>query len=118
MQRVSLVLSEFGMRKIVGSSQPVIYGFQVFQEEADELYHVLEKNNSGEVVDKEDGYSYAFPNIGIGVYRESIPSNVVELIQELQKTGIDITDHPNIKEEQLKAMHWATISVVPLNYPG
>lgn len=53
----------------------MIYGFQVFQEEADELYHVLEKNNSGEVVDMEDGYSYAFPNIGMAMFSPYLYNN-------------------------------------------
>lgn len=102
---------------IMGNIQPVIFGVQAFQAEADDLFRVLEKRNSGEIVDVEGGYSYTFPGIGIGVYREEIPDNLPEFIREVQEAGEDISDNPNIKEVQLKALHWATIAVTPSEYP-
>lgn len=101
---------------IMGNVQPIIFGVQAFQIDADDLYHILEERNSGEIIDVEGGYSYAFPSIGIGVYREQIPGNLPEFIREVQEAGENITDNPNIQEEQLKALHWATISVTPSEY--
>lgn len=103
---------------ITGIIQPVIFGVQAFQVDADVLYQVLKEKNAGEIVDTENGYSYAFPNIGIGVYREQIPDNLpaYTYIREAQEAGEDITDNPNIQEEQLKAWHWATIGVASKNY--
>lgn len=102
---------------IMGNIQPIIFGIQAFQEDADDVFHILKDKNSGEIVDTENGYSYAFPNIGIGVYREQIPDNLPEFIREVQEAGEDILDNPNIKEVQLKAMHWTTIAVTRSNYP-
>lgn len=99
-----------------GDIQPTIYGIQAFQVSADELYHTLENHNSSDIIDNENGYSFAFPNIGIGIYRESTPNDVIDLITEMKELGIDVTENPNIEEEQLKASHWATISLASSNY--
>lgn len=99
-----------------GNIQPIIYGVKAFQVSADHLYNVLESNNSGDLVDCENGYSFAFPNIGIGIYRESTPNDVTDLINEMQETGMDTKENPNVAEEQLKASHWATISVAAADY--
>lgn len=99
-----------------GKIQPVIYGIQAFQADADELYRVLEKHASGNIIDDENGYSFAFPNIGIGVYRESTPADVISLTCELKESGVNIAGDPDIEEEQLKASHWATISVATSEY--
>ncbi len=115
-----LELIEF-LGEMAGSIQPVIFGVQAFQAEADELCHRLEEHNSGEVVDDEDGYSYAYPNIGIGVWRRSTPGAVVEFIKDLQEemqdSDVDLTNHPDVIEERLLAAHWASIAVAASNYP-
>ncbi len=99
-----------------GKIQPVIYGIQAFQADADELYRVLEEHASGNIIDDENGYSFTFPNIGIGVYRESTPADVISLTCELKESGVNIADDPDIEEEQLKASHRATISVATSEY--
>lgn len=99
-----------------GEIQPIIYGIQAFQVSADDLYRILENHSSNIIIDDENGYSFAFPSIGIGIYRESIPQNVTDLINEMKELGINITGNPNIEEEQLKASHWATISLASSKY--
>lgn len=99
-----------------GNVQPVIYGVKAFQVSADELYNILENHNSGNLIDCENGYSYAFPNIGIGIFRESTPNDVADVIKELQELGIDTTENPDVAEEQLKASYWATISLASPDY--
>lgn len=99
-----------------GDIQPVIYGVKAFQVSADELYNILEEHNSGNLIDCENGYSFAFPNIGIGIFRESTPDDVTDMVKEMQELGIDTTDNPNVAEEQLKASYWATISLASANY--
>lgn len=99
-----------------GNIQPIIYGIQAFQVNADELYRILADHNTGNIMDNEHGYSFAFPNIGIGIYRESIPGNVSDLISELEKLGINVAGNSDVKEEQLKSSHWATISLASSNY--
>lgn len=99
-----------------GIIQPVIYGVEAFQVSADELHNVLKAHNFGDLIDCENGYSFAFPNIGIGIYRESTPNDVADMINEMQELGIDTNENPNVAEEQLKATHWATISVASADY--
>ena len=67
-------------------------------------------------MDNEHGYSFAFPNIEIGIYRESVPGNVSDLISELEKLGINAAGNSDVKEERLKSSHWATISLASSNY--
>lgn len=99
-----------------GNIQPVIYGIQAFQVNADELYRVLTDHNTGNIIDNEQGYSFAFPDIGIGIYRESIPGNVGDFIRELKELGVNVDGNFDVKEEQLKSSHWATISLASSNY--
>ena len=115
-----LVFIEF-LGGMPGRIQPVIFGVPAFQAEADELYHILEEQNSGEIIDDEDGYSYAFPNIGVVVWRRSTPSAVVEFIKDLQEemqdSDVNLINHPDVIEERLLAAHWASIAVAASNYP-
>ena len=55
---------------IEGSLRPVIYGISAFDTLADDLITCLKQKNNGEVDDSEQGYSYSFLNISVGVYRE------------------------------------------------
>ncbi len=59
-----------------GALQPTIYGVTAFGTDADGLYKLLAEKNGGDINDSENGYSYAFLNISVGVYRESIPSDI------------------------------------------
>ena len=94
---------------IDGEIHPNIYGVSGFDIFADELLEVLEKNNNGEVDDSEQGYSYAFVNISVGIYREITPDDVTEMIEEMKSEGILIDDNEDIKEEIRRANHWMTI---------
>ena len=96
---------------IDGSLHPVIYGVSAFDTLADELTNLLRQKNDGEINDLEKGYSLAFLNISVGVYRERIPSDVIKMIEEMQSDGIPTEDDEDIAEEMRKANHWATIGV-------
>jgi len=98
-----------------GSLQPEIYGVPVFSVQADELVDLLRQQNGGTVLDNENGYSYAFPNIGIGVYRESIPADIAEMVQEAKDEGRSLNDE-EYQEELSKAIHWATIGLGEKDY--
>lgn len=99
-----------------GNVQPVIYETKAFLILADELYSILKDRNSGNLIDREGGYSIAFPNIGIGIFRESTPNDVVDLISEMKALGIDTSDNPDVEEQQMKASYWATISLASADY--
>ena len=96
---------------IDGSVHPVIYGVSAFDALADELANLLRQKNDGEIDDSEQGYSLAFLNISVGVYRERRPSDVMEMIEEMRADGIPTENNEDVAEEMRKANHWATIGV-------
>lgn len=91
-----------------GQLKPVLYGTSVFDTDATELVKVLKMNNSDEVCDTEKGYSYQFPNISVGVYREAIPEEITEMIEEATRFGNPLSID-EIQNEMRRANHWATI---------
>lgn len=100
-----------------GALQPTIYGVPVFKTGADELYALLAEKNGGEIVDSENGYSYAFLNISVGVYRESIPEKVEEMIAEAESEGFPMSEE-DIAMEWKKAEFWATVGIGRAGYYG
>lgn len=101
---------------IDGEIQPIIYGTLAFKILADELYMLLSHKNMGEIDDSENGYSYAFKNISVGIYRESIPSSINEMIEEMKNEGIDTENNENIEIEKKKALNWCTLGIGCINY--
>ena len=101
---------------IDGSLRPVIYGVSAFDIHADELSDLLRQKNDGEIDDSEQGYSFAFLNISVGVYRDRRPADVVEMIEEMKADGIPTEGNADIAEEMRKADHWATIGVGVAGY--
>ncbi len=93
-----------------GKIQPTIYGKYVFKTKADDLYNILCQNNHGDIDDNENGYSYGFLNICIGVYRSSIPENVQEMIAEAEENG-EPMNAEEIEYEMKQANYWATIGI-------
>lgn len=100
---------------IDGELQPVIYGVLAFQTDADKLYEILAKENNGVIDDSEDGYSYGFCKISVGVYRESTPESVQEMIDDAKENG-ETLDEEYIAEETRRASHWDTIGIGVKNY--
>ena len=94
-----------------GMLRPSIDGVSVFDTPADELAALLKEKNNGQIHDVEAGYSYAYLNISIGVYRETTPADVMEMIEEMKADGICVENNEAVQEEQRKANHWATIGV-------
>ena len=101
---------------IDGSVHPVIYGISAFDTLADELDSLLRQKNDGEINDLEQGYSFAYLNISVGVYRERRPSDVMEMIEEMKADGIPTEDNEDVAAEMRKADHWATIGVGVAGY--
>lgn len=100
---------------IDGELQPAIYGVPAFQTDADKLYEILAKENNGMIDDSEDGYSYGFCEISVGVYRESTPESVQEMIDDAKEDGEPL-DEDEIAEETRRASHWDTIGIGVKNY--
>ncbi len=100
---------------IDGLLKPVIYGISAFDTDADELYAILKQQNHGEIDDSECGYSYAFLNISVGVYRESTPEDVSEMIAEAKRDDCPLSDE-EIADEMKRAHRWATLGIGTAGY--
>ena len=94
-----------------GRLQPTIYGLPAFQTGAGELIEELTRRNNGPVDDREQGYSYAFLNISVGVYRSILPKDVRELIAEMEADGIPTLNNPDLELDKRRAEHWETIGI-------
>lgn len=93
-----------------GALKPTIYGISAFETQANDLFDALKKQNNGIIRDSENGYSYQFENISVGVYREAVPKEVEEMIEEAASFGNPLPDD-EIRYEMKRANHWATIGV-------
>ena len=98
-----------------GKLKPTVYGVSAFDVDAAELVDVLKANNNGEICDNENGYSYQFSNISIGLYREAIPNEIAEMIEEAKRFGNPMSDD-EIRYEMKRANHWATIGIGVTGY--
>ncbi|MDE6231744.1 MAG: hypothetical protein K2M60_00140 [Lachnospiraceae bacterium] len=101
---------------IDGYLHPQIYGVSAFDTYAEELVKILTQKNNGKVDDSEQGYSFAFLNISVGVYRETRPSDVEEMIEEMKANGISTDNNEDVENEMRKANHWATIGIGVAGY--
>lgn len=100
---------------IDGELHPMIYGVPAFETTADELTELLTEKNDGEIDDSENGYSYGFLNISVGVYRARIPDDIEDMIEDAEEEGETI-DEEDLEDERRKAEHWATIGIGVKDY--
>lgn len=98
-----------------GVLKPAIYGVSAFETQANDLFEVLKEQNNGVIGDTENGYSYQFQNISVGVYREAVPEGIKEMIEEAASFGEPMSDN-EIEYEMKRANHWATIGVGVVGY--
>lgn len=68
----------------LGGDIALIYGISAFDAEPYMLRKILSEKNSGEIDDSEHGYSYAFLEISVGIYRAMTPKDCAELLSEAQ----------------------------------
>lgn len=93
-----------------GMLKPVIYGASAFETQADDLLEILKEQNNGTICDTENGYSYEFWSISVGIYREAVPEEVEEMIEEAASSGNPMSDD-EIQYEMKRADYWATIGI-------
>ena len=98
-----------------GKMKPTIYGVSAFETQANDLFDVLKKQNNGVIRDSENGYSYQFENISVGVYREAVPKEIEEMIEEAASFGNPMSDD-EMQYEMKRANHWATIGIGVTGY--
>lgn len=96
------------MGGVDGKLKPTVYGVSAFDVHANELVDLLRTNNGGEICDDENGYSYQFAHISVGIYREALPDEITEMIEEAKNDGNPMSDD-EIAYEIKRANYWATI---------
>lgn len=109
-----LELIEF-LGGIDGALRPTLDGLSVFEADADALAALLRERSGGAVIDAERGYSYQFPPLGIGVYREAIPEEVAAMLEEAARDGAPMSPE-DIACERRRAEHWATLALAGADY--
>ena len=99
-----------------GSLRPTLYGISIFDAHAYEVTALLSQKNAGEINDTEHGYSYAYKKISVGIYRETRPEDVAEMIEEMKSLGIEVEGNEDVSVETTKANHWATVGFGIVGY--
>lgn len=89
-----------------GALQPVLWGLEVFRAPPEAVLGLLREKNGPNFVDAERGYCYTFRNLNVGLYRESVPENVQELIAEAEAGGHPLSEADI--EHETRRTHWAT----------
>ncbi|MGM0126400.1 hypothetical protein IGI37_003829 [Enterococcus sp. AZ194] len=99
-----------------GKLKPFIDGYSVYETAADELFERLKEKNNGEILDDELGYSYSFLEISIGIYRRTLPSDIDQMIDELNAEGLPTENVEWLEQDKLRANYWETIGMGVKNY--
>lgn len=84
-----------------GALRPRLYGADVFETDAEELCALLREKNGGTVIDNENGYSYAFTAISVGMYREVTPADIADMEDGLSAEELAF--------EKQRAFRWAAL---------
>ena len=92
-----------------------IYGEDVMKVGADRILHILTEKNHGKM-ENENGYSYTFFNLSVGVYREITPDDYKELIEEMKANGDPVEGNHDVEADLWKSTHWATIGIGSSDY--
>ena len=93
-----------------GSCKPVIYGVSAFDTHAEKLLEILKAHTAGRFRDTEGGHCVLFPDISIGLYREAVPTDIEEMIEEAKAFGNPMRAD-EIEYESKRANYFATIGV-------
>lgn len=94
-----------------GKIKPQIYGEDAFGALHDIVYGILAEKNGKEIVNMEDGHCYVFPRIGVRVYRELTPKELLEAVKEMEAEGIPFENYIDYEADKRRALHWDTIGI-------
>ena len=101
-----------------GALRPGLYGQDVFDTDADELYARLAERNGPDVDEDEAPYGYALRRLSIGLYREVAPEDINAMLREM--CNVDLTRLGGIgmdmEAERRKAYRWATVGIGKKDY--
>lgn len=92
-------------------SELSIYGINPFSIDGEELIKTLSLRSNEKVDDTEAPYSYAFPDIGVGIWRDANPKDIEFWIDEKRNSGEYENDKDWLNEELEKSKHFWTIGI-------
>ncbi|HVI47547.1 MAG TPA: hypothetical protein VM802_21940 [Chitinophaga sp.] len=92
-------------------AEVVIYDIDPFKLPAQELVDLLTVRGGNEVDDSEAPYSYAFPQISVGIWRDLTEETMLASIEELRKTGEYEQAKDNYDEDLEKSKFFGTIGI-------
>lgn len=94
-----------------GKIKPAIYDISAFEADAEELAEVLSQKNGGVVRDVEKGHCIEFLKISVGVYRELVPAEIIEMERDMRADGIPTEGNPDLERDRESARHWSSIGI-------
>jgi hypothetical protein len=96
---------------IDGNLKPHIYGINIFETLHDIVYGKLLEKNGKEPINIEDGHCYDFSNIGVSLYREITPKELLENVKAMEAEGIPFENYVDYASDKRRALHWGTVGI-------
>jgi hypothetical protein len=93
-----------------------IYGINPFTIGAEDLVKLLTEKNQGDVDYTEAEYSYAFPNISVGIWRSFTQADVEESIAKIKSSGKYEDNRSSIDDDLEKSKNFWTIGIGVMHY--
>jgi catechol 2,3-dioxygenase-like lactoylglutathione lyase family enzyme len=88
-----------------------LYDINPFKIDAEDLIKLLLTQNDGKVNDLEAPHCYGFSEIGVGIWRQSIPTDIEPWIQEKKAKGEYEVDKNWLDAELEKSKHFWTVGL-------
>lgn len=97
-----------------GTLQPILDGLELFQAPPEAVYDLLKEKNHGPMELGINCYCCVFLNLELGVYRDSVPEDVTELIWEAKDKGHPLT--PEQIDCENDRTRWAAVGLGTKGY--
>lgn len=89
----------------------IIYEKEALKLEGNELISLLKSKNKNKINDTEGKYAYYFFDINVGIYRESTPNSIYEMIHEMKNNGTYEDNKNWLEDDYKKSKYFNTIGI-------
>lgn len=96
--------------------RPIIYDKEALNLKDNELISLLKYNNNNKIDNNESDFSYYFYDISVGIYRDSSPSDIREMINEMKLDKTYENNKDDMEVEYEKSKYFNTIGIGVKNY--
>ena len=93
-------------------------GIDVFKTKASELVSILECINGPDFIKEGNGYSYSFPKISVGLWRELTPKDYLELVAATKADGMYEEMKEDLAADYIKSEYFQIFNVASADYFG